>query len=325
VWELGTLLILPEDLSVTSQSWKKILFCGLLLACFLPAVSTAYALLAGILFSLLLGNPFAGKTSYWSRMLLQISVVGLGFGQSLGAVWQVGKDSVLYTLVGICLTLLAGMLIGRYCGIARNTSLLISFGTAICGGSAIAALSPAIKARDDETALALATVFALNAVALLLFPFVGELLHLSQHQFGIWAGLAIHDTSSVVGAASAYGAEALAVGTTVKLSRALWILPFVFGAAWFFKSDQKVKLPIFIVGFVVTAALRTLLPQFTEVWQGLAGASRQLLVVTLFLVGSGLSKEVLQRVGARPLAQGVGLWFLSGGITLWALLSGVIG
>jgi len=304
--------------------WKKILFCGLLIACLLPVVNTAYALIAGILFSLLLGNPFSNQSAHWSKVLLQISVVGLGFGQSLGAVWQVGKDSIFYTLIGICLTLLAGVTLGRCLGTEKRTGLLISFGTAICGGSAIAAMAPTIKARDDETALALATVFTLNAVALLLFPFIGHLLHLSQHQFGVWAGLAIHDTSSVVGAASSYGAEALAIGTTVKLSRAIWIVPFVLGVGWFAKSEQKVKIPLFIVGFVLAAALRSLLPQFTQVWQGLAGVSRQALVVTLFLIGSGLSKEVLQRVGVRPLAQGVGLWILAGGVTLEAILSGLI-
>lgn len=304
--------------------WKKVLFCSLLLLCLFPMVNTAYALIAGILFSLLLGNPLPQQASYWSKTLLQLSVVGLGFGQNLGAVWEVGKDSLFYTLIGICLTLLAGVLLGHFCGTEKRTSQLISFGTAICGGSAIAALSPVIKAEDDETALALATVFTLNAVALLLFPFVGDILHLSQHQFGVWAGLAIHDTSSVVGAASHYGAEALSIGTTVKLSRAIWIVPFVIGAGWFAKSDHKARLPLFIVGFVAAAALRSLLPQFPAIWQGLAAVSRQFLVVTLFLIGSGLTKEVLQRVGVRPMAQGVVLWILAGGVTLQAILSGVI-
>ena len=304
--------------------WKKVLWLSLILACGLPFVNTAYALSAGIIFSLLVGNPLPQQSARWSKTLLQVSVVGLGFGQSLGAVWQVGKNSIFYTLIGICLTLLIGVMLGRILGTEKRTSLLISFGTAICGGSAIAAMAPTIRARDDETALALATVFTLNAVALLLFPLIGHLLDLPQHQFGVWAGLAIHDTSSVVGAAARYGAEALSIGTTVKLTRAIWIVPFVLAIGWFAKSEQKVKLPLFILGFVAAAALRSALPQFINLWQGSADIARQALVVTLFLIGSGLSKEVLQRVGTRPLILGVALWILAGGATLMAILTGLI-
>ncbi|TYO99170.1 putative integral membrane protein (TIGR00698 family) [Geothermobacter ehrlichii] len=303
---------------------KKILFLVLLAACAFPMVSTAHALIAGIMFSLLLGNPWPQRSSNWSRKLLQLSVVGLGFGQSLGQVWQVGKSSIFYTVIGISLTLLVGTILGRFFRTEKNTSTLISFGTAICGGSAIAAMAPVIKAKDDEAALALATVFTLNSVALLVFPFFGHLLHLSQQQFGVWAGLAIHDTSSVVGAAAAYGSEALAIGTTVKLARAIWIIPFVLGAAWLTKSEKKARVPLFIIGFVVAAAIRTLLPQFGQVWTGLAGFSKQALVITLFLIGAGLTKEILKNVGIRPLAQGVGLWLLASGITLVAILNGMI-
>lgn len=309
---------------MANYPWKKISFIGLIVLCMLPTVSTVDALIAGILFSLILGNPLPQQSSHWSKVFLQVSVVGLGFGQSLGSVWEVGKSSVFYTMIGICLTLLAGMALGRCFGTEKRTSLLISFGTAICGGSAIAAMAPTIKANDDETALALATVFTLNAVALLLFPFIGQQLALSQHQFGIWAGLAIHDTSSVVGAASHYGAEALSIGTTVKLSRAIWIVPFVLGVGWLAKSEQKVKIPLFIIGFIIAAALRSVLPQFIGLWHGLTSISRQTLVVTLFLVGSGLGKEVLQKVGVRPLAQGIMLWLLAGGATLEAIRYGLI-
>lgn len=304
--------------------WKKVLWLSLIVVCGLPFVNTAYALSAGIIFSLLVGNPLPQQSARWSKTLLQASVVGLGFGQSLAAVWQVGKNSIFYTLIGICLTLLIGVVLGRILGTEKRTSLLISFGTAICGGSAIAAMAPSIKARDDETALALATVFTLNAVALLLFPLIGHLLDLTQHQFGVWAGLAIHDTSSVVGAASAYGAEALSIGTTVKLTRAIWIVPFVLAIGWFAKSEQKVKIPLFIIGFVAAAALRSVLPQFINLWQEIADIARQALVVTLFLIGSGLSKDVLQRVGIRPLILGVTLWILAGGATLMAILTGLI-
>jgi len=303
---------------------KKILFLVLLAACAFPMVSTAHALIAGIMFSLLLGNPWPQRSSNWSRKLLQLSVVGLGFGQSLGQVWQVGKSSIFYTVIGISLTLLVGTILGRFFRTEKNTATLISFGTAICGGSAIAAMAPVIKAKDDEAALALATVFTLNSVALLVFPLFGHLLHLSQQQFGVWAGLAIHDTSSVVGAAATYGSVALAIGTTVKLARAIWIIPFVLGAAWLTKSEKKARVPLFIIGFVVAAAIRTLLPQFGQVWTGLAGFSKQALVITLFLIGAGLTKEILKNVGIRPLAQGVGLWLLVSSITLVAILNGMI-
>ena len=193
--------------------------------CLHPAVSPAVALTAGLLFSLTLGNPGLRRTALWSKFLLQASVVGLGFGLSLETVWRVGARSAAYTVVGIAATIAAGLVLGRLAGTSGPLSTLISFGTAICGGSAIAAMAPVVKAKTDEIAVALATVFTLNATALVLFPAVGHLLHLGQGSFGLWAGLAIHDTSSVVGAATAYGPEALAVATTVKLTRALWIMP----------------------------------------------------------------------------------------------------
>ena len=304
---------------------QKILFLTLLTACLVPAVSTVHALLAGILFSLLLGNPWPGQTAAWSRRLLQMSVVGLGFGLSFTQVWEVGKSSFLYTVIGIMLILLAGQVFGRLFRTERNTSILIAFGTAICGGSAIAAMAPIIKARDDQAALALATVFSLNAIGLLVFPFFGHLLNLDQHQFGLWAALAIHDTSSVVGATAAYGPAALATGTTVKLTRALWIIPFVLAAAGATRCRARARVPLFIIGFVLAAALHSLLPQFANVWAGLTLLARQALVVTLFLIGTGLTREILRRVGIRPLAQGVSLWVLASSVTLAAILGGLIG
>lgn len=301
---------------------QKILFVLILIVCALPSVATAHALVAGILFSLLLENPWPKQSAIWSKNLLQISVVGLGFGLSVSEVWQVGKSSVVYTVVGIAMTLALGVLIGRWFNAGRNTSILIAVGTAICGGSAIAAMAPVIRSEDDETAIALATVFTLNAVALLLFPLAGHYLGLSQQQFGLWAGLAIHDTSSVVGAAYTYGSEALAVGTTVKLTRAMWIAPVVMAVALVLKSEQKARVPLFIVGFVVAAAISTLVPQYRGLWSTVAAISRQCLVVTLFLVGAGLSKKVLKHVGFRPMLQGITLWFLVSGLTLAALLKG---
>lgn len=299
---------------------RKIIFITCLLICAFPQVGTAAGLIMGILFSLLLGNPWLRNSAKLSKIILQISVVGLGFGLSLGEVLQTGKDSVIFTIVGITFTLVVGFSLGKVFNTNRNTSALISFGTAICGGSAIAAMAPVLKAEDDETAIALATVFTLNSVALLLFPVVGHALHLSQNVFGTWAGLAIHDTSSVVGAAASYGAHALAIGTIVKLTRAIWIIPVVVGTAWLKESNQRAKVPLFIIGFIFAATIRTLLPQYGIYCGELSALARQSLVVTLFLIGAGLSREVLRKVGFRPLVQGVTLWLIVSSLTLASLL-----
>jgi uncharacterized integral membrane protein (TIGR00698 family) len=294
-------------------------------ACALPVTGTPAALAAGACFGLLLGNPWPARTAVWSKKLLQLSVVGLGFGLGLGEVLRTGRDAFTYTIIGIVLTMLVGRLLGRFLGVPSTTTTLISFGTAICGGSAIAAMAPVIRARDDETAVALATVFSLNAVALLLFPPIGHLAGLSQQQFGLWAALAIHDTSSVVGAAAAYGATALAVGTTVKLARAVWIMPCSLAAAWLNKSEERAGIPLFIPGFVAATALRAALPQALPLWDGLFAVARQSLVVTLFLIGAGLSRQLLRRLGVRPLLLGVLLWLSVSLVTLAAILKGWIG
>ena len=298
---------------------RKICFVICLLVCFMPWINAADALLLGVVLSIALGNPWPKQAALSSKKLLQISVVGLGFGLSLGEIWTTGRESIIYTFIGICFTLMLGTLLGRLFKVEKTTAALISFGTAICGGSAIAAMAPVIDAEDDEIAVSLATVFTLNAVALFLFPMVGHLLHLNQTIFGTWAGMAIHDTSSVVGAASVYGAKALAVGTTVKLSRALWITPIVLVVSWRNRSTGKKAFPWFIVGFILAAAISTMIPQFATQWHWLARIAKQLLIVTLFLIGAGLSRELLKRVGARPMFQGVTLWLLVGSLTLIAL------
>lgn len=290
-----------------------------------PWGGPALALALGTGYALTLGNPWPHRTASLSKITLQFSVVGLGFGLKLGEVVQTGRESLGYTIVGIGFTLGVGYLLGRLFGTQSNTSALISAGTAICGGSAIAALAPVLDARDDETAVALGTVFTLNSVALLLYPLIGHLLDLRQDVFGIWAGLAIHDTSSVVGAASAFGEEALKVGTTVKLTRAIWIVPVVFGAALLKKSDRRVGVPLFIIGFIAAAALRTLLPAFEVLWNQVAALARHCLGVSLFFVGLGLSREVLSKVGVRPMLQGVTLWLVVSGVTLAALLVNTAG
>ena len=307
-----------------SPSLRPFAFFALAVACLLPWVGPAMALAAGIAFSLLFGNPGPQRIARWSTILLQASVVGLGFGLSLETVWRVGARSAGYTVAGITATLTMGALLGRLAGTAGPLSTLISFGTAICGGSAIAAMAPVVKAKTDEIAVSLATVFTLNATALVLFPAIGHVLGMGQAAFGLWAGLAIHDTSSVVGAASTYGAEALAVATTVKLTRALWIMPCVLVASLRTRSERRVKFPFFVLGFLAAAALRTVLPSLQPVWAVLVAVARQSLVVTLYLIGAGLTREILRRVGIRPLAQGVLLWILVSGATLAAITSGLI-
>lgn len=301
------------------QITKVAMLAGLAVSA-VPGTTTTLALVMGAGVGLVLGNPWPQRSSLVSRNLLQISVVGLGFGMSIREVVQTGQSSLIFSVVGISFTLLAGYLLGRLLKVGPNTSALISAGTAICGGSAIAALAPALKAKDEETAVALATVFTLNSLALLLFPVIGHLLQLNQATFGTWAGLAIHDTSSVVGAAAAFGSQALATGTTVKLTRAIWITPVVLAVAALNGADRKLKVPLFIIGFVLAAALRSLVPQYGELWSGLAAIARQCLVVTLFLVGAGLSREVLGKVGLRPLVQGIVLWGVVSAATLTALL-----
>ena len=302
----------------------KIIFLLLGTACLLPVITTPMALAAGIVFSLFFGNPWPKRSVAASQILLKLSVVGLGFGLSIQEVWTVGRASVGYTVVGITLTIATGLLLGRLLHIRGNTSALISCGTAICGGSAIAAMAPVIKAKDDEIAVALATIFTLNAVALIVFPLVGHYFDLTQHQFGVWAGLAIHDTSSVVGAAASYGTQALDVGTTVKLTRAAWIAPIALGAGFLVRSGGKAKFPLFILGFVVAAALHSLVPQFSDLWQIFSGVARQFLVLTLFLVGAGISREVLQKIGIWPMLQGVSLWIIVSVLTLTAICTGLI-
>lgn len=308
-----------------AYSLRVALFMALSLLAATPLIGPATALATGIVFSLAAGAaPWPARISRLSKQLLQLSVVGLGFGVGLAEIWQAGREALLYTPVGILGTLLAGVLLGRFLKNSSATTVLISFGTAICGGSAIAAMAPVIKAEDEDIAVALATVFSLNAVALLVFPPIGHLFGLTERQFGLWAALAIHDTSSVVGASAAFGGVALAVGTTVKLARAVWISPCVLLAAWIGKSEQRPAFPLFIFGFVLAAALRWLLPQFAQLWHGFFLVARQGLVLTLFLVGTGLTREVLRRVGLRPLAQGLLLWILVSSATLVVIMEGWI-
>lgn len=288
-------------------------------------VTPPFLLFMGLLFALLCGQPFPGFNKKMSKKLLQYSVVGLGFGMNIEASLASGKEGMLFTIVSVFGTLLIGWLIGRkMLKVDRNTSYLISSGTAICGGSAIAAVGPVIKAKDSEMSVALGTVFILNAIALFLFPAIGKLLGLDEQQFGTWAAIAIHDTSSVVGAGAAYGEEALKVATTIKLTRALWIIPVAFLTSFIFRTKgSKVNIPWFILFFVLAMVANTyLLCDYPQIGTVVSGISRKCLTITMFFIGASLSPSVLKSVGVKPLVQGVLLWvIISVGSLLFIMLS----
>ena len=274
-------------------------------------VTPPVALFVGLAFALLCGQAYPKFNKKVSKKLLQYSVVGLGFGMNLHASLASGKEGMLFTIISVMGTMILGMFIGRkLLKVNRDTSYLISSGTAICGGSAIAAVGPVIKAKDSDMSVALATIFVLNAIALFIFPVFGNWLGLTQQEFGTWAAIAIHDTSSVVGAGAAYGEEALQVATTIKLTRALWIIPLALVTSVIFKNGgKKINIPWFIFWFVVAILINTyLLDSVPEVGKAIAGLARKGLIVTMFFIGASLSTDVLKAVGIKPLLQGVLLW-----------------
>lgn len=314
--------LLRSDIVPAITTLSRILFFVALIFCCSSFASPPLALALGLILALTVGHPYRKYNSKATKYLLQLSVVGLGFGMNFGAVLQAGRTGVVFTAASILGTLLAGYLIGKWLSVNRKTSQLISAGTAICGGSAIAAMAPLIGADDHEISVSLGTVFILNSVALFLFPVLGHLLHLSAHQFGLWAAIAIHDTSSVVGAASRFGSEALTVATTVKLTRALWIIPLTLGTAIVFKHHaSKVSIPYFIFAFVAASLLVSLAPQFASIYTAIAHGARIGLTVTLFLIGAGLSRQTLKTVGLRPVLQGVLLWILISATSLFVIKS----
>jgi uncharacterized integral membrane protein (TIGR00698 family) len=298
---------------------KAIFVLGVILAAS-GLVSPAIALLGGLIYGLTLAHPFPEQSRDITKFLLQGSVVALGFGMNLHEVLQVGRSGFVYTAVSITAALLIGLGIGYAIHVAERPSFLISAGTAICGGSAIAAVGPIAGATEEEMAVSLGTVFILNSVALFLFPPVGFALHMSESQFGLWSALAIHDTSSVVGATAKYGPVALAIGTTIKLARALWIVPLSVATAIVFKSKARIQWPWFILFFCIAALLNTLLPQFQPAFGAMNHIGRLGLTVTLFLIGASLNRETLQTVGIRPLLQGITLWAIVGASTLALIL-----
>jgi uncharacterized integral membrane protein (TIGR00698 family) len=305
------------------MSTKTIFFLLMILSA-TGFISPPIALCAGIIFGLAFVHPFAADSRSLARFLLQASVVALGFGMNLHEVLKAGRSGFIYTAVGITFALLAGTLLGKMLAVRGTTSYLISTGTAICGGSAIAAVGPILQANDEEMAVSLGTVFILNSIALLIFPGIGSALHLTQSQFGLWAALAIHDTSSVVGAASRYGSEALAIATTVKLARALWIVPLALATAAVKHSKSKIQVPWFILLFCLAAVVNTYGPQEPRLSQMFFQLGRLGLTVTLFLIGTGISRATLKEVGWRPLAQGILLWILVGVTSLYFIRLGWI-
>ncbi len=287
----------------------KSVFILLFMLCMTPLISPPIALVLGIAIALFIGHPYLKWNAQATKLLLQISVVGLGFGLNLGEILKVGSQGVSFTFISIFGTLLLGYFIGRWLKIQKRTSHLISSGTAICGGSAIAAVGPIINADSKEMSASLGTVFILNSIALLIFPIIGHFFHLSQNQFGFWAAIAIHDTSSVVGAAAKYGAVALKIATTVKLARALWIIPIAFLTAFLFKNKtEKIAIPYFILLFVIASILRTYFAPIAMISPEIVFIAKTGLTVTLFLIGAGLSKDVIKSIGVKPLIQGIILW-----------------
>ena len=303
---------------------RQVVFGLLLVFCLTPWASPPVALALGLVLAQVLGNPFVAQTKKLTAKLLQYSVVGLGFGMNAHAAVAAGKEGVLFTVVSIFGTLILGYFVGKWLGLGRHVVHLISCGTAICGGSAIAAVGPVLRAKDEEMSVALGTVFVLNAIALFAFPPIGHALAMTQNQFGLWCAIAIHDTSSVVGAAAAYGDQALQVATTVKLARALWIIPISLGTAMLFKQQGvKVKLPYFIVGFILAMLVNTFVPAVRPLAPLLVALAKIGLTVTLFFIGAGLSAAVLKAVGARPFVLGVVLWAVISTASLYVILRAV--
>jgi len=286
---------------------KNIFFIGLILAAS-GLVSPPVALAGGLIYGFSFLHPFHVEAKKLSKLLLQASVVGLGFGMDLQQVMQAGRSGFIYTACSISIALLLGWGLGKLLQVQQRISYLISAGTAICGGSAIAAIAPITNASQEEIAVSLGTVFVLNSVALLTFPEIGTVLHMTQTQFGLWSALAIHDISSVVGATAKYGAVALTVGTTVKLARALWIVPLSVGTAMANKSKARIQWPWFILFFCLAAVLNTYVHFFQSAYPVLRHLGSIGLTVTLYLIGTGLSMKTLRDVGVRPFLQGILLW-----------------
>ncbi|MBK0380815.1 YeiH family protein [Mucilaginibacter segetis] len=308
-------------LNVNSNVQKTIFIFAIVL-CLSGITGPLEALILGLVIAQFTGHPYIHLNHKATHLLLQISVVGLGFGMNVHSALQAGKQGILFTIASISGTLVFGYFMGKWLNIEKKTSYLISSGTAICGGSAIAAIAPVIKAEEKQISVALGCVFILNAVALFIFPLVGHYLNLSQTQFGLWCAIAIHDTSSVVAAAGKYGNKALEVATTVKLARALWIIPVAFMSTFIFRNRaKKVHIPYFIGLFILAMIMNTYVPSVSAISPLLISIAKSGLTLTLFLIGAGLSRAVISSVGYRPLLQGVILWIAISIIALYAVMN----
>ena len=323
------LALFRAPIGASKSTITRVLFLVVGLFTLLPIVSAGIALMMGMFFALAIGNPYLATTHRYTPILLQVSVVGLGAAMNLMTIAAVGIHGVLYTAVGISMTLVLGLALGRLTRTNYTISLLLSVGTAICGGSAIAAVASTMRTKDHEVSLSLAIVFFLNALALFLFPWIGHRAGFDENQFGLWSALAIHDTSSVVGAASQYGTKALEVATTVKLARALWIVPVVCVVSLFWmRKDgacaqaKKVKRPWFILGFLLIAALVTWVPALIPAGHVVSDISQRTLVLTLFLIGSGLVRTTLKSIKFRPFVHGLVLWVIVGSASFLAISTG---
>ena len=309
----------------TAATWlpentQKIIFLTAAAITLLPVVTPPVALLLGFALAQTSGNPFTTVTPRITHWLLQLSIIGMGFGMNVHSALKAGSEGFLFTITAIAGTLLTGAVLGKLLGIDKKTAHLISCGTAICGGSAIAAIAPVMKAGEKQVSVALGIIFLLNALALFIFPAVGHGLQLSQQQFGLWSAIAIHDTSSVIGAANKYGEEALQIATTVKLSRALWIVPVAFITTLLFKTDAgNIRIPWFIAVFIAAMLLNTWVPLFQQAGPFLVKSAKMGLSLTLFLIGTNLSREALRGIGRKPLIHGVILWVLISAGTLLAI------
>jgi len=312
---------------------KHVLFLVAATACLAPAIGPPIALAMGLVLALTLGNPFQERTGKLVKPLLQTSVVLLGFGMDLPAVLTVGAHGVVLAAATIGLTLALAVVLGRMLRVDRTASALIGSGTAICGGSAIAAVGGVLEAKSGPMTVALGTVFVLNAVALFVFPPLGHMLHLTQEQFGTWAGVAIHDVSSVVAAGDAYGPKALEIATAVKLSRTLWIVPVSLLAGYFHRrhlarttpgaSSQRAAatIPWFIALFLLASLARTFAPSVAAAAPSLVTLAKTGLTVVLFLIGAGMSLPMLRQTGWRPLAQGLVLWLFISTLSLGLIIA----
>jgi uncharacterized integral membrane protein (TIGR00698 family) len=284
-------------------------------------VSPPIALLLGLIVANLSGHPYLPLNHKATHILLQVSVVGLGFGMNVNNAFSAGKEGFFFTIASIISTLLLGTLLGKWFRIEAKTSHLISCGTAICGGSAIAAIAPVIKSNEKQTSVALGVIFILNSVALFLFPVVGHWLGLSQKEFGLWCAIAIHDTSSVVGAANKYGFESLQIATTVKLARALWIIPIALFTSVLFKNESRnIKIPYFIGLFILAMLMNTYISETAIISTYLVSIAKIGLTLTLFLIGAGLNRNVLLAVGIKPFFQGILLWLFIAMASLGAII-----